>query len=122
SSKAEYHRADEDLKASMRRIRASGGARVSQSEFLATRARRDTSAAALKEALERIEAIGALVKDLDVGLIDFLTMYRGREVCICWKLGEEGIAFWHGVDEGFRGRKPIDNDFLQMHTRESDQH
>ena len=82
------------------------------------RARRDTSAAALKSAFERIQRTGALVKDLDIGLIDFLAIYQGREVCLCWKLGEDRIAFWHGTEEGFRGRKPIDEEFLRGHRGE----
>jgi hypothetical protein len=79
------------------------------------RARRDSSTAALKDALHRVEQTGALLKDLDVGLIDFLTKYRGRDVCLCWKLGEERIQFWHSLEEGFRGRKPIDEDFVKQH-------
>lgn len=113
--RAEYQKADAELDGNMRRIRISGGARVDRGAHLATRARRDTSSASLKEALERIEELGALVKDLDIGLIDFLSLYRGREVCLCWKLGEDKIGFWHGVDEGFRGRKAIDEDFLRFH-------
>jgi hypothetical protein len=115
SHKAEYQKADEELDASLRHIRTSGGAQINRGDYLASRARRDTSAVALKESLAIIEQTGALVKDLDMGLIDFLSMYRGQEVCLCWKLGEDGIQFWHGTDEGFRGRKPIDEDFLKEH-------
>lgn len=115
SHRTEYQKADKELELSAKHIRVSGGARVNRGAYLATRARRDTSAAALKEALERIEQTGALVKDLDIGLIDFLSRYRGREVCLCWKLGEDRIRFWHGTEEGFRGRKPIDDDFLHAH-------
>ena len=97
------------------RIRISGGMRVDREGHLAARTRRDSSAAGLKEALERVEQAGALVKDLDIGLIDFLTLYRGREVCLCWKLGEDRIAFWHSTEEGFRGRREIDQDFLKNH-------
>jgi hypothetical protein len=117
--KAEYQKADEELDASLRHIRTSGGAQVNRGEYLASRARRDTSAVALKEALAIIEETGALVKDLDMGLIDFLSMYRGQEVCLCWKLGEDSIRFWHGTDEGFRGRKLIDEDFLKKHRGEA---
>jgi hypothetical protein len=111
----EYQRADAELKASTERIRNSGGVHVDRGAFLATRARRDASAAAIGDAMERIERAGAVVKDLDIGLIDFLTLYQDREVYICWKLGEEKIAWWHAIDEGFRGRKPIDEDFLREH-------
>lgn len=116
--KSEYQKSDRELGEFQKRIRVSGGARVDRSAYLALRARRDTSAAALKQALEDIEKIGALVKDLDIGLIDFLCLYQGREVCLCWKLGEDRILFWHGTEEGFRGRKPIDDEFLKKHSAE----
>src|SRR5579863_7202042 len=113
--RVEFKKADDELDGSVEHIRMSGGARVDRGAYLATRARRDTSAAALKDALDRIEHIGAQVKDLDIGLIDFLSLDRGQEVCLCWKLGEDRIRFWHGAEEGFRGRKPIDDDFLAGH-------
>jgi hypothetical protein len=47
-----------------------------------------------------------------------MTRYRDQDVCLCWKLGEDRIAFWHGSEEGFRGRKPIDQEFLQNHRGE----
>ena len=47
-------------------------------------------------------------------------LYRGEEVYLCWKLGEGAIEFWHG-DEGFKGRKPIDRDFLDNHQGERTQ-
>ncbi len=113
--RGEYQKADEELDGSVQHIRMSGGARVDRGAYLAARSRRDTSAAALKDALDRIENIGALVKDLDIGLIDFLSLYKGREVCLCWKLGEDRIRFWHGAEEGFRGRKLIDDAFVAGH-------
>jgi hypothetical protein len=113
--KSEYQKADDELDGSVQHIRMSGGANIDRGAYLAARARRDSSASALKEALEQIEQIGVLVKDLDIGLIDFLCLYHGREVCLCWKLGEDRIRFWHGTDEGFRGRKPIDDEFRSTH-------
>src|SRR5579864_8145193 len=95
-----------------------GGSRVDPSKMLALRARREDSAAALKEALEQVEDTGAQVKDLNIGLIDFLSRFRDRDVCLCWKLGESGIHFWHGLEEGFKGRKPIDEEFLKGHSGE----
>src|SRR5580692_6255932 len=114
--KAEAQKANQELEHTSERIRTSGGARVDPGRHLASRARRDTSAAALTEALEQIERTGALVKDLDIGLIDFLARFQNRDVCLCWKLGETGIHFWHGLEEGFRGRKAIDQDFLAQHS------
>jgi len=113
--KAEYQAAEAELNATMQGIRMAGGSRVNPGPILATRARRDASTAALREIFEKIEQIGVLVKDLDIGLIDFLTRYQGRQVCLCWKLGEDRIRFWHGMDEGFAGRKPIDDEFLENH-------
>lgn len=117
--KTEYQAADEEFNRTTQRIRMAGGSRVSPGPFLALRARRDTNAAALKDSFERLEEMGVLIKDLDIGLIDFLTRYHGREVCLCWKLGEDRIRFWHGMEEGFRGRKEIDQEFLQNHRGDS---
>jgi hypothetical protein len=113
--KSEYQAGEEALNQSTERIRMAGGSRVDPGPILAARARRDTSAAALKEIFDRVQKMGVLIKDLDIGLIDFLTQYHGNEVCLCWKLGEDRIRFWHGLEEGFRGRKPIDDEFLQNH-------
>ena len=86
-----------------------------------SRSRRDRAAAQLRSAIEEVQEIGCLIKDLDIGLIDFPTTYHGNEVYLCWKLGEAGIEYWHGVDEGFRGRKPIDQDFLDNHEGDRSQ-
>jgi hypothetical protein len=52
--------------------------------------------------------MGVEVKDLDIGLLDFPCEVDGQIVLLCWKLGEKGITHWHGVSEGFAGRKPVD--------------
>jgi len=49
------------------------------------------------------------VKDLDIGLLDFPCQVEGEVILLCWKRGEEKITHWHGVAEGFAGRKPIDD-------------
>jgi hypothetical protein len=113
--KAEYQVVNRELDEKMRKIRMSGGARVSPGPILELRARRDRHAENLRETFQKVEDLGILIKDLDIGLIDFLTLYHGQEVCLCWKLGEEGITFWHGTEEGFRGRKAIDEEFLANH-------
>lgn len=79
--------------------------------------RRDLSVAdaLIRQAMAALEAMGAQVKDLELGLVDFPTLYRGREVLLCWRVGEPDIAWWHGLEEGFGGRKPIDEDFLSHH-------
>ena len=57
--------------------------------------------------LEKLENMGCIVKDLNLGLIDFLSYHGGREVLLCWKIGEKDINHWHEVNSGFSGRKPI---------------
>jgi hypothetical protein len=114
--KSEFQTAHKQWDDRQQQIRMAGGMRVNPSEMLELRARRDSSARALKSAMDGIEEAGVLLKDLDIGLVDFLTLYHGREVCLCWKLGEDAIRFWHGADEGFRGRKAIDEEFLLNHS------
>lgn len=114
--KAEFQESDSSLRETARAIILSGGMNVDRDHMLQTRQRRDAAASQLQLALERIQEYGCLVKDLDIGLLDFPTLYHGREVYLCWRLGEQRIEFWHGVDEGFRGRKPIDQEFLTNHT------
>src|SRR6266568_2069436 len=50
---------------------------------------------------------GCELKDADSGLIDFLSLRDGREIYLCWRLGEERINFWHYLDTGFAGRQPL---------------
>jgi len=64
-------------------------------------------AAELAGALEEIQDLGVVVKDLDTGLVDFPSVREGRDVLLCWRLGEDEVAFWHGYDDGFAGRQPI---------------
>jgi hypothetical protein len=59
--------------------------------------------------INRIEAYGCIVKDIDLGLIDFPSMRDGRAIYLCWKAGEERIAHWHGMDETFADRKSLDD-------------
>lgn len=58
--------------------------------------------------LSNIHDKGALLKDIDLGLIDFPALKDGEEVELCWKLGEKSITYYHGITEGFMGRKPIE--------------
>jgi hypothetical protein len=64
-------------------------------------------AQAVARCVERLERLGVLVKDLDRGLVDFPALHGGEEVLLCWEVGEDEVAFWHGLDEGFAGRKPL---------------
>ena len=61
-----------------------------------------------KDALAEIDSIGVQVKDINIGLLDFPCEVDGQIILLCWKLGEQSITHWHGTQEGFAGRKPID--------------
>lgn len=91
------------------RILLSGGLFVNVPQMARRRAEKDKAMNDIKDALAEIEAIGVQVKDLDIGLLDFPCIVDDQIVLLCWKLGEEKIQYWHGVEEGFRGRKPIDD-------------
>jgi hypothetical protein len=110
-----YGRAENDFENFRARAASMGGVALDRDRVADVKRRREAAATRLRAVLEEIDELGCLVKDLDTGLIDFPTLFRGTEVCLCWRLGEEGIRFWHGMDEGFRGRKAIDRDFLDHH-------
>jgi hypothetical protein len=59
-------------------------------------------------AVERVNALGCLVKDVEMGLVDFYAVVDGEPAFLCWQYGERAISHWHGLDEGFSGRKPIE--------------
>lgn len=67
----------------------------------------DVLAGRLVSTAKDLESIGCVLRDLDLGLIDFPFRTRTGTVFLCWKVGESAIQFWHGTDEGFAGRKPI---------------
>jgi hypothetical protein len=62
---------------------------------------------AIAACAQEIDAAGAQIKSLEDGLLDFPSRRGGEPVLLCWKLGEGEIAYWHGTDEGFAGRKPL---------------
>jgi hypothetical protein len=66
-------------------------------------------AEALGRCVASVEGMGAQVKDLDTGLVDFPAVHpaTGETVLLCWRVGEDGIQYWHGLEEGFAGRKPL---------------
>jgi hypothetical protein len=97
-----------DLSAVAGRIMMMGGVVVPYEKLAALRVEHQHLAASLKKALTHILETGCLIKDLDVGLLDFPAVIDNEDVYLCWKLGEDRIRFYHRQDEGFAGRKPID--------------
>jgi hypothetical protein len=87
-------------------IRGNGGG-IPPAELADTAAEVERLARELARLVDEITAAGAEVKDLDEGLIDFPAHRRGETVLLCWKLGENEIAYWHPVEDGFSGRRPL---------------
>jgi hypothetical protein len=68
----------------------------------------EREAEAVARAVSSLEELGVQVKDLDHGLVDFPALRaNGEEVLLCWRVGEDEIGYWHGLEEGFAGRKPL---------------
>jgi Uncharacterized conserved protein len=86
---------------------AGNGGNVEPHELEEVQAQLDEEVAGIARCVARIHEVGALVKDLDEGLVDFPATRDGRDVLLCWRLGEARSASGHGLDEGFSGRKPL---------------
>jgi hypothetical protein len=99
---------DNDLSAVAARIMMMGGVIVPYESLAKLRREHTRLAESLKSSLDRILETGCVIKDLEVGLLDFPSVIDNEEVYLCWKLGEDRIRFYHRQDEGFAGRKPID--------------
>ncbi|HEY2207724.1 MAG TPA: DUF2203 domain-containing protein [Gaiellaceae bacterium] len=89
-----------------RKIRGNGGG-IPPAELASATAEVDGLARRLAHLVDEIATHGAEVKDLDTGLIDFPALRRGETVLLCWQLGEDEIEWWHAVDDGFAGRRPL---------------
>jgi len=99
---------DAEIQAVAHRVFLAGGLLLNVVQLAQRKAEREKALQRVRDALSEIDATGVLVKDLDIGLLDFPCVVEGQTILLCWKLGETGITHWHGVDEGFAGRKPID--------------
>jgi hypothetical protein len=89
-------------------VGANGGD-LTPSDFAEADDELERAASSLAACIERIQAAGVLIKDLDQGLLDFPALRDGEEVLLCWHVGEDDIRYWHGVEEGFGGRKRIED-------------
>lgn len=88
------------------RIAGNGG--LQPRELAAVNEKVDHEAAGIARCVDGIHELGGLVKDLDRGLVDFPARREGEEILLCWRVGEQEIAYWHGSEEGFAGRRPLD--------------
>jgi hypothetical protein len=89
-----------------RRIAGNGGG-IPPAELAALEQEVNDAATALAAAIGEVQALGVLVKDLDSGLVDFPAKRDGEDILLCWQLGEDEVAFWHGLEDGYAGRRPL---------------
>jgi hypothetical protein len=99
---------EDELQAVSTRILMMGGVLVPYAKLAQKRMEHQSLAEVMKSNLERILSTGCLIKDLDVGLLDFPSIINNEEVYLCWKLGEDRIRYYHRPEEGYGGRKPLD--------------
>lgn len=108
AAKKTVDEADAQQQALQHRVFLAGGMFLDIVPLARKKAERAKAEQRVKDALAEIDSIGVQVKDLDIGLLDFPCEVDGQTILLCWKLGEKNITHWHGVQEGFAGRKPID--------------
>ncbi|MGH2971631.1 MAG: DUF2203 domain-containing protein [Gaiellaceae bacterium] len=89
------------------RIRGNGGG-IPPATLADATAAVEREARSLARTVDAIAEHGAEVKDLDEGLVDFPALHRAETVLLCWKLGEDEIAYWHRIEDGFAGRRPVE--------------
>jgi hypothetical protein len=104
---------DAEQQALASRVFLNGGTMVNIVAVARRKAEREKALQKAKDAVAEIDATGVQVKDLDIGLLDFPCIVGEEVILLCWKLGEKGIKHWHGTEEGFAGRKPIDERILR---------
>lgn len=98
---------DSEFQAIAHKVFLNGGMSLNVVNLARRKAEREKAMQRVKDAMSEIDAMGVQVKDLDIGLLDFPCEVDGEIVLLCWKLGEKSITHWHGVSEGFAGRKPL---------------
>ncbi len=107
-SKKQIESVDEEFQEVNHRVFLNGGMFLDVIHLARRRGEREKAIQAIKDSIGEIDAAGVQIKDLDIGLLDFPCEVDGQVILLCWKLGEAAIAHWHGTDEGFSARKPID--------------
>jgi len=99
---------DQQFQTLISHILLSGGVQVDPIHTSRLKSERERQAQKLEDAVREIVASGVQLKDLDEGLLDFPCLMNGTVVLLCWKHGEPAIEHWHGLEEGFAHRKPLD--------------
>ena len=110
---------DAEFQDTAHKVFLNGGTLLNVVRLARRKAQREKAVQRVKDAVAEIDATGVQVKDLDIGLLDFPCRVEGEIILLCWKLGEKAIAHWHGTEEGFAGRKPIDERIARAGKKKS---
>jgi len=110
-SKSAAQESEKELADLGRRIYLSGGMRVNVAEAGRMRTELEEHLQRVRESVAEIDAIGVQVKDVDSGLLDFPCKVEDQVVLLCWRMGETAIEHWHTIEDGFKGRRPVDERF-----------
>lgn len=111
-ARARQRKAEGDLAAYRRKLIMAGGAYPNKNRMGALEDLAKTNHTTLKSSIDALSNLGVEVKDVEEGLVDFPARYLGRQVYLCYRLGEERIGFWHEAADGLAGRHEIDAAFL----------
>jgi hypothetical protein len=107
AAQAEATAVRERLHAEKERITMTGGGMIDHGVWRQGREDLERVGRRIQARLDDIARLGGVPKDLGLGLVDFPHLRNGEVVNLCWKHGEKSIDYWHGLDEGFAGRKPL---------------
>jgi len=107
SAHAEVSAMQEGMQAEQQRIAMAGGGVLDRRAWRADKDKIERLTGEIRRGLAEIVELGGAPKDLGLGLVDFPHLRDGREVNLCWRYGEREIRHWHGLDEGYAGRKPL---------------
>jgi hypothetical protein len=107
SAHAEVSAMQERMQAEQQRIAMAGGGVLDRRAWRADKDKIERLTGEIRRGLAEIVELGGAPKDLGLGLVDFPHLRDGREVNLCWRYGEREICHWHGLDEGYAGRKPL---------------
>ena len=105
-AKGRHDRLEEQAEEYARHVSSNG--HVIEKKLNETRQELAKAAAEVNGLIERVNDLGCEVKDIDEGLVDFRSERGGRDVYLCWKLGEPEILWWHELEAGFAGRRPLE--------------
>jgi len=100
---ADAHQAQAELVA----VIAGNGGGVDSAELAQAAKEVERLAGEIVGAVQQIQDLGAVVKDVDSGLVDFPAVHRGRDVLLCWRLGEDEVGHWHDLESGLAGRQEL---------------